>query len=301
MTLVAQQLGLPEPGPCTVAMAAEDERAAVIVRGSDGRDDGRYESRRRVVDPAPSVSADLARGLRDCGHVWVMANPMLQGRPRAVPADLPWSYLTGSRGQPAPRSAAPSEPRALIVANVIPPDTLHLPPLSPRIPDSMSRTTVLSGPAATPEAVLAEMTRATEIQFHTHALVAGGVSDASHLVLSTGSNGRYALTAEAIRGTELQGRPIVVLAACDSAQGARYQYAAWSLPDAFLSSGARAVLASAVPLPDQESAEFFTRVLEQIRLGTDPAAALRDARTAALAVNPSSWAADVILFERREN
>lgn len=301
MTLVAQQLGLPEPGPCTVAMAAEDERAAVIVRGRDGRDDGRYESRRRVVDPAPNVSADLARGLRDCGHVWVMANPMLHGRPRAVPADLPWSYLTGSRGPPASRSAAPSEPRVLIVANVIPPDALHLPPLSPRIPDSMSRTTVLSGPAATPEAVLAEMTHATEIQFHTHALVAGGVSDASHLVLSAGSNGRYALTAEAIRGTELQGHPNVVLAACDSAQGAHYQYAAWSLPDAFLSAGARAVLAAAAPLPDQESAGFFTRVLEQIRLGTDPAVALRDARTAALAANPSSWAADVILFERREN
>jgi hypothetical protein len=301
MTLLAQQLGLPDPAPCTVAMAAEDERAVVVVRGSDGRDDGHYESRRRVIDPAPSVSADLSRGLRGCGHVWVMANPMLHGQPRAVPADLPWSYLTGSRSQPASRSAAPPEPRALIVANVIPPDALQLPPLSPWIPDSTSRTTVLSGPAATPEAVLAEMARATEIQFHTHALVAGGVSDASHLVLSAGSNGSYALTAEAIRGTELQGRPIVVLAACDSAQGAHYQYAAWSLPDAFLSAGARAVLASAARLPDQEAAQFFARVMDQIRLGTDPAVALRDARMAALAAKPSSWAADVILFEGREH
>lgn len=301
MTLVAQQLGLPEPGPCTVAMAAEDERAVVIVRGKGGEDRGEYQPRRRVLDAAPSVSVDLARGLRDCGHVWVMANPMLHGQPGAVPADLPWSYLTGSRGSPASPGGARPEPRALIVANVIPPDTLQLPALSPQIPDSMSRTTLLSGPAATPEAVLAEMVHATEIQFHTHALMAGGASDASYLVLSAGSTGDYALTAEAVRASELRGRPIVVLAACHSAQAAHYQHAAWSLPAAFLSAGARAVIAAAATLPDQEAAGFFARVREQIRLGTDPAVALRDARMAALAVNPSSWAADVILFERRDD
>ena len=44
------------------------------------------------------------------------------------------------------------------------------------------------------------MSDATEIQFHTHALMDVGVSDASHLVLSPELPGApYALTAEAIR------------------------------------------------------------------------------------------------------
>jgi CHAT domain-containing protein len=141
------------------------------------------------------------------------------------------------------------------------------------------------------------MARASEIQFHTHALVNAGVSDASYLVLSPGSDGTYALTAEAIRGAELRAHPIVVLAACHSAQGARYQHAAWSLPEAFLSVGARAVFAAAASIPDQEAAVFFSRVLERTRMGTDPAVALRDERMGALAMDSSSWVTDVILFE----
>lgn len=141
------------------------------------------------------------------------------------------------------------------------------------------------------------MGNASEIQFHTHALVDMGVSDASHLVLSPGPDGRYALTAEAIRGVELRGRPIIVLAACHSAQGARYQHAPWSLPHAFLTAGARAVVAAGTAIPDLEAGPFFDRVLARVRAGEDPAAALRDERIATLTANPSSWVADVIVFE----
>jgi CHAT domain-containing protein len=143
------------------------------------------------------------------------------------------------------------------------------------------------------------MVDATEVQFHTHALMNVGVSDASHLALSPEpSDGQYALTAEAIRKMELRGRPLVVLAACRSAQGARYQHQPWSLPDAFLAAGARAVFATATDIPDVESGRFFARVLARVRDGADPAAALRDQRIESLGTQ--SWVADVILFELGE-
>ena len=123
-----------------------------------------------------------------------------------------------------------------------------------------------------------------------------GVSDASHLVLSPASDGRYALTAEAIRGIKLRGHPIIVLAACHSAQGARYQHAPWSLPDAFLAVGARAVFAAATQIPDVESGRLFASVLARVRAGADPAQALRDERLA-MKSQGSSWVDDVILFE----
>jgi hypothetical protein len=88
-----------------------------------------------------------------------------------------------------------------------------------------------------------------------------------------------------------------VLAACRSAQGARYQHAPRSLPDAFLAVGARAVFAAGTEIPDREAGLFFDRLLAQIRTGADPATALRDQRVAALASDPSSWVASVILFE----
>jgi hypothetical protein len=300
MAFLAQQLGLPPPPPCSVAMVADYERAVVVVRGNDGRDQATYQSPRRQRDDLPIVAPELARRLEGCGHVRVMASPMLQGRSRILPPAMPWSYTVGSHGHRVPQGAAPASPLAVIVSNVTPPDYLQLPALSPWMSNPPQRTVKLSGPTATPARVRAEIVDATEIQFHTHALVNAGVSDASHLVLSQGSDGSYALTAEAIRGTEatrgieLRGHPIVVLAACRSAQGALYQHASWSLPDAFLSVGASAVLAATTTIPDQEAAAFFARVLERTRAGADPAVALRDAR---MAPRAPSWAADVILFE----
>jgi CHAT domain-containing protein len=124
-----------------------------------------------------------------------------------------------------------------------------------------------------------------------------GISDAAYLVLSPEPDGTYALTAEAIRHAELRGHPIVVLAACQSARGARYQHAPWSLPDAFLAAGARAVLAAGTDIPDDGAGAFFERVLARVRAGANPAAALRDERIAIAAQGSSSWVADVVLFE----
>jgi len=296
--LLAQELGLATPATCMVGMVAEDERAAVVVRGADGRDRGTYNPARRPGEGVQEVPPELARRLEGCAHVQVLAHGALQGQPHVLPAALPWSYITGARQKKPERSAA--VPRTLIVTDVIPPVELKLPVLSPEVPEVLvasASTHTLSGAAATPSQVLAAMADASEIQLHTHALVDLGVSDASFLVLSPEPDGRYALTAEAIRGAELREQPLIVLAACHSAQGAKYHHAPWSLPHAFLAIGARAVFAAGTTVPDREAGPFFTRVLERVHAGSTPASALRDERVAALAAKPSSWVADVMLFE----
>jgi hypothetical protein len=294
--LMARDLGVAPPAACSVAIAASGARSAVVVRGADGADRAVYDRGRRPGAGALVVPAELAERLARCAHVSVMASPELQGEPRVLPPELAWGYAASGRARSAPaRRDAP--PHTLIVTNVTPPEHLGLPPLSSRIPDSISAT-VLSGTTATPARVLAAMSHATEIEFHTHALLDVGVSDASHLVLSPETpGGRYALTAEAIRSIVLQDNPIVILGACHSARGAHYEHAPWSLPDALLAAGARAVLAVASEIPDVASGEFFARVLARVRAGADPAAALRDERLAMLRADRTSWAGDAVLLE----
>jgi hypothetical protein len=299
ITLVAEELGLAVPGTCGVGIVAEDERAVVVVRGADGTDRARYEPARRPGAAPPAVPEALAQTLEGCAHVQVMARAGVQGQPRILPRNLAWSYATGAHGATS-HDAPLGEPHPLVVANVTPPSYLQLPALAPRRSEPAlggSPAVVLSGPDATPPRVLAAMRDATEIQFHTHALVDMGVSDASHLILSPGPGGAYALTAEAIRGVELRRRPVIVLAACHSARGARYQHAPWSLPHAFLAGGARAVFATGTDIPDADAQPFFDRVLERVRKGADPAAALRDERVPILAAAPDSWVGDVMVFE----
>lgn len=292
LSLMAEQLRLPAPGPCTVAMLAEDERTAIAVRSSEGPARGIYR-RRHTTDGPVTVPADLARGLEACDHVGVMAQPAVQGRPDILPRELAWSYLTDARARDAAPGQPTSPPRAVIIADVNPPSYLQLDSLSPWPADATGTATLVSADSATPTRVLREIRTATEIHFHTHAIVNAALSDASHLVLSPDANGNYALTAEALRHVTLANRPIVVLAACDSAQGAGLQHRAWSLPYAFVAAGARAVFASASKLPDREAIPFYTRVLDQIRTGSDPARVLRDERMK----HPSDWIANVILFE----
>jgi hypothetical protein len=291
--LLARELGLPSPGACTVGLIAEDERSVVVVRGADGPVRGGYATASGPRRAAPVVSAELARELDGCAHVQVLAQGWLQGQPRVLPAGVAWSYVTGAR-RPSPATPVAGARRTLIVTNVSPPAELALPPLSPQPADLRPWVDTLGGPAATPAQVLTAMRDAGEIQFHTHALVNLGVSDASYLVLSPDAKGRYALTAEAIRSAELRGQPLIVLAACQSAQGAHYQHAPWSLPHAFLAIGARGVFAAGTAIPDREAGPVFARVLERVHHGADPAVALRDER---LAADPGSWVADVMLFE----
>lgn len=294
LQLIAEDLALPAPPTCAVGMAAEDERAVVVVRGSDGADRGVYAADRGRSAGPVGVPDQLARSLAQCPRIRVMATAALQGEPRVLPRNLAWSYAAGRRRGAAAAAAAPRPGRALIVTGVSPPAYLGLAPLA-GAPAGRDDATTLSGAEATPSRVLAALGDAGEVVFHTHALMDARVSDASHLVLSPDGDGQYALTTEAIRGIALRGHPVVALTACQSALGARYQHAPWSLPDAFLAAGARAVFATATDIPDVASAKLFDNVLARVRAGAEPAEALRDERVAAAPT--AAWVDDVVLFE----
>lgn len=283
---IAEELGAPLPEACAVGLVAETARRAVIVRGLDRRD-------RAATQPtaAASVPPELVRQLTGCPEVRVFAHAGLQGQPGVLPPALAWSYEVGRTGAVAPTGRG----RPLIVAHVAAPAYLELPDLVGS-PDAPPGATLVSGAAATVERVTAEMADASEIQFHTHALMDVGLSDASHLVLSP-ERGRYALTAEVIRTTTLRNHPVVVLAACQSARGASYEHAAWSLPDAFLAAGARAVFAAGTDIPDKGAATFFEDVLARVRAGATPATALRDARAAINKGAFGGWIASIVVFQ----
>jgi hypothetical protein len=295
LALLARQIGAPSPGPCTVAVVVEDARSAFVVRGNDGEFHSRVSAKRTSRELSFPVPDELLRELDGCRHIRVIASGVLQGQPGVLPARLAWSYVTGGADSEPGRDLR--DPRVVIIADVTPPKHLQLPRLPSGTFDAMPGVEVVSGASATPSRVLAEIADATEIQFHTHALENGTDSQAAFLALSPDVNGRYALTAETIRGIELRRHPVVVLAACDSAHAARYQHVPWSLPSAFRAAGASLVFATATEIPDREARRFFDGLMRRVRGGVDPAVALRDERQAALTANPASWAADVMLFE----
>jgi hypothetical protein len=140
------------------------------------------------------------------------------------------------------------------------------------------------------------MATAAYVELHVHGEVDLEQADASYLALSPDATGRWALTAGDVRKVRLTAAPVVVLAACRAATAAPFAHARLSLPDAFLSAGARAVIAPAVEIPDAEAGPFFDEIRRRITGGEAPAAAVAAARAAAIA-RGQAWAAGVLVFE----
>lgn len=297
LALFAEETGAAVPERCELGVEVHDERTLVAARGPGGELLGHYDASRRSPDFDVSrlVPDALVAALRPCEHVRVFARYAVHGQAGLLPPDLAWSYHTGGR-RVAPAVAAA---RPLVVHDVEAPASLDLPRLrSWELSGAASpRRVELTGAAATPSRLLAELAEATEVEIHAHGLVNLGVSDASLLVMAPEVDGRYALTAGEVRRQKLRGAPVVVLGACQAARTAPYLHAPWSLPIAFAEAGARAVLASPINIPDAEAGPFFERVMERIRAGAPAALALRDERMRALAAQPGSWVKTVVVFE----
>ena len=291
-------------------------RAEAIARGAAGEWVVRYDEQRTSTkdDPRTLVPAELLASLRDCAVVDVLARPPLHGTARLLPDELAWHYRSARRA-PLPSSGLVSEEpaRSLIVADVEPPASLELPRLAswqtPIASPASAHVELLSGAAATPARVLAALPEAGEVVIHAHGIggqrssssggsgggSGGTAADSAFLALSPDDDGDYALTAAAVRATTLRRHPLVVLAACSAAQGAPHE--PWSLPAAFVHSGARAVIASSAPIPDLEAGEFFDGVRASIAAGTTAAVAVRDARVQWLAAGRADWVRDLLVFE----
>jgi hypothetical protein len=277
---------------CTLGVAVDTERALAAARGLDGKVVGRFVARRTSagLEADELVPPEVRASLRGCPTVEVFAPPPVNGLPRLLPPEVAWSYHMSERP-----SVAGAQTLRLVVSGVEPPARLELPRLEPWTPQKADDQLWLTGATATPKRVLDALRRASEAVFHVHGLVDLGISDASSLILSPDSDGEYALTARQIRRERLEGRPVVILAACHAAQTAAYLHEPWGLPYAFIQSGARAVFASPAPLPDLAAGPFFDALLARIRRGQEPAAALRDERMNRR--GDAQWIDQLLLFE----
>jgi hypothetical protein len=296
--VLAEALDVARPARCAVAIARYAERSVVAVANARGETSGRYVGNwtSSELDAATLVPADLVERLRGCDRVVVLARAPVLGLGRLLPPDIAWSYLLAGPGQPA---AAPS-PQAsrLVIANPETLPDLKLPPLAPYPAALEPGTTVLRGGDATPSRVLVAMRDASVIEFHTHGILGNDVSESSYLVLSPELDRQYALTARDVAGVELAGRPLVILGACHAADSSKSPESGLGLPEAFLRSGARAVIASPDAIEDLGAGPFFAAVRDRVMHGADPAAAVRDERMQRLAKSrDDTWVSGVVVFE----
>jgi cellulose synthase operon protein C len=295
-TLLGDDAGFVPSPRCALGVAVEDRASVVVIRDAAGTTRGSFNGERQgpTLDAATLVPTQLRDALRGCAAIEVVARPPVQGLPGLLPPDLAWSYRS-SATQPA--AAAPAHARRVVIAGAEPPAALGLPRLLPWR-SSTTPDLALDGLAATPSRVLAELADASFVEIHAHGMVQASIADASFLMLSPEADGRYALTAGAIRRQPLRGHPVVILAACHAAATAKARHEAWSLPAAFVMAGARAVIASPDVISDAEAGGFFDDLRVRIEHGVAPAIALHDTRTSWLAAHPGAdWTRSLMVFQ----
>ncbi|HMG21568.1 MAG TPA: CHAT domain-containing protein, partial [Kofleriaceae bacterium] len=288
--LLAREQGVAAPARCVLGLAVEDHQRAVVARDAAGKTVVHFDEARATpaIDPASLVPAPIASALAGCPVVDVIARPPMQGMSRLLDDAVAWRYLSRRAGPVAPRSE-----RSLVVGNVEPPAALELPPLQ----TWSTAGELMSGAAATPSRVLAAIGGAGEVTIHAHGMVDVALPEASFLALSPDPDGRFALTTGDVRKARFTASPLIILAACKASSAAPVLHETWSLPAAFVLAGARAVIASAAPIPDAGAAAFFDAVRGEVRSGASVAVALRDARRQWLAGHRGDWVRDVIVFE----
>jgi hypothetical protein len=295
---VAKGKRLATPATCVLAVAVDDERMVAIARDRKGGLHGHYDAAWPFPNAAPPpgralVPPGLVSALADCAQVGVIAVAPLEGTAELLPSTIAWAYLAPPRALPA--TAAPPR-RVRVSAPAAPPD-LGLAPLPPVGRASDGVDVDLRGRDATPSRVLAEATIATELELHAHGLRDRRHSDASYLALAPDADGDFALTPARVDGLRLRGAPIVTLAGCGSGGGEPYLHLRDSLPAAFLRAGARAVLATADTIPDDEATQFFAAVRARAAAGGSLAIALRDERLAWMQRDAASWTRTVHLYQ----
>ncbi len=275
------ELGRALPATCTAVLSLDDDRLTAAVRDVRGAATGVSEPGHR--DAVVALPASLVAALDGCPTVAVVARPPLHGRPALLPPALPWFFLGARPADPPPVAA-----RDLVVIA----DPAH--PGAPRLtPPVIADARLVTGAAATPTNVLAALRTATYAELHVHGVADLAAAEGAFLLLAPEPDGSDRLTAGAVARARFTAAPVVVLGACRAAETTPFLQARWSLPDAFLTAGARAVIAADVELPDRAATALFAALRARIEAGEAPAAALAAVRT-----DPqwSTWAAHLMLF-----
>jgi hypothetical protein len=293
--LLAETLGVAKSDRCTVAIAIHDDRSVMAFSDSRGEISGQYMASRKSfnLDASVLMPATAIERLRACDHIAVLSRAPVLGTGRLLPPDLAWSYVIEGH------SRVSAAHRRVVVANPETPAELRLPALGLYFDNPVDGDMLLlRGRDATPTRVLQEIRDASVIEFHTHGFIANDVSEASYLVLSPEPDRSYALTARDVTTIKLEAAPLVILAACHAATSSRSLEGGMGLAEAFLRSGARAVIASPDAIPDLAGAAFFAAIRERVQQGTNPAVAVREERMRRLASSPEeTWVSGVVVFE----
>jgi cellulose synthase operon protein C len=288
---VAEEMAITPPANCVLVASIDDTRGTAVAIGRDSVAVGVHSSVAAPVQwtGAALVPASVRHALDGCAQIAVIARPPLHGRADLLGPEMPWAFVGTTRAPIPPTTAS----RELFVGDALPPAALALPALAPMPPRNPA--VELRGAAATPARVLEALGTATYAELHVHGEVDLGVADASFLALTPGGDQRWALTAGEVRGAKLTSAPVIVLAACRAGAVAPFGHKRWSLPDAFLQAGARAVIAPTVEIPDDQANAFFTELRQRLGAGQAPAAALAEVRQSYVA-RGASWAAFIVLF-----
>lgn len=294
--VLAETLGVAQPDRCALAIAVQGTQSVVAFVDGRGEAGGAYATTplTPALDASTLVPPAVTQRLRSCARVSVLTRAPVLGAARLLPPDVAWSYVLKHDAHDA---AATSNGRRVVVANPALPASLKLPPLRPYV-DERGDATVLRGTEATPTRVLEAMRDAAVIELHTHGFIANDVSEASYLVLAPDVDQQYAMTANDVAHTKLARAPLVILGACHAAASSRSLEGGMGLAEAFLQSGARAVIASPEAIQDLGAQELFSAVRERVLAGTPPAVALRDERVRRLALpKPDAWVTSIVVFE----
>jgi CHAT domain-containing protein len=156
--------------------------------------------------------------------------------------------------------------------------------------------TLLTGEGATRAAFVDAAGRSALIHFAGHADSDTGHAYAALLLASHGTDPGV-LGAGDVSRLRLTAHPLVVLAACGTFRGNLHHVAGMSsLGRAFLLAGARGVVGTLWEIEDDVSLPLFLRLHEELRSGSSPAAALRQAQVDLLRStnprlsHPAAWA-----------
>jgi CHAT domain-containing protein len=244
-----------EPGD-TVVLVPDGAIHAVSFAALFDKHRGRYFVQDHALLYAPSASFYLRavqrdRALGPLGPVTALAvgNPAAQDLPGRSLPDLPYAEREADA-------------------------------LSARFPGSES----LVGRQATREAVLAGAVRHPLLHFAGHAVLNREFPFLSYLLLAPGSAGDTGeLYAHELYRLDLAPTRLVVLAACNSAQGEHSAEGVLSLARAFLAAGVPTVVASLWNVGDRDSVRLFDAFYLRLNQGRSPVDALRDAQLALLA------------------
>jgi CHAT domain-containing protein len=198
-----------------------------------------------------------------------------------------------------PESPSVLQP-ALVVADPPTPNGARLPASreeAANIAALYPGTTTLTGEAATRTAFTDAARGSALIHFAGHA---NSDASASYGALLFASNGgkQDILSSNDVAHLRLDRNPLVVLAGCGTFRGDTSHVAGMtSLASAFLTAGARAVIATLWEIDDDVSARLFQPLHEHLRAGESPAIALRNAQfdlihsTDPRLAHPATWSA----------